>query len=73
MSHGIVGFMDDMGHPPFMRLASQFIAAGILVLNGIRSSSSPTTSAVRVTCSYEALAILVTCRIVGFTNLNIDV
>lgn len=34
---GLVGFMDDMWEiPPAMRLASQFVAAGILVVNGVK-------------------------------------
>ncbi len=33
----LVGFMDDMWEiPPAMRLATQFVAAGILVVNGVR-------------------------------------
>ena len=33
----LVGFMDDMWDiPPTMRLASQFVAAGILVVNGVK-------------------------------------
>lgn len=67
----LVGFMDDMWDiPPFMRLASQFVAAGILVLNGIRIEFiTDYLSGQGYVFVPEALAILVTLLwIVGFTN-----
>ncbi len=67
----LVGFIDDMWEvPPAMRLASQFVAAGILVVNGVKiefvtdyfGSGSylfiPQTVAVGVTLLW----------VVGFTN-----
>src|SRR5690625_2567060 len=58
----LVGFMDDMWDiPPFMRLASQFVAAGILVLNGIRIEFITNyLSGQGYVFVPEALAILVT-------------
>lgn len=67
----LVGFMDDMWEvPPGMRLASQFVAAGILVVNGVK---------IDFITNYfggqgyvfipEVVAVLVTLLwIVGFTN-----
>lgn len=67
----LVGFMDDMWEiPPFMRLASQFVAAGILVLNGLRIEFITNyLSGQGYVFVPEFLAILVTLLwVVGFTN-----
>ncbi len=67
----LVGFLDDMYEiPPYMRLASQVVAAGILVLNGVRidffSNYLTGTGYVFVP---ELLAVGVTLIwVVGFTN-----
>lgn len=67
----LVGFMDDMWEiPPFMRLASQFVAAGIVVLNGVRIEFFTNFLAGNgYVFVPEALAIIITLLwVVGFTN-----
>ncbi len=67
----LVGFLDDMWEvPPAMRLASQFVAAGILVVNGVRIGFITNYFGPG---SYlfipEALTVVVTLLwVVGFTN-----
>lgn len=66
-----VGFMDDMWEiPPWMRLASQFVAAGILVLNGVRIEFFTNFLAGQgYVFVPELLAVLITLLwVVGFTN-----
>ncbi|HLR47348.1 MAG TPA: MraY family glycosyltransferase, partial [Deinococcales bacterium] len=67
----LVGFMDDMWDlAPYMRLASQFVAAGILVLNGVRIEFiTDFFSGQGYVFVPEALAVAVTVLwVVGFTN-----
>jgi UDP-GlcNAc:undecaprenyl-phosphate GlcNAc-1-phosphate transferase len=67
----LVGFIDDMWEvPPAMRLASQFVAAGILVVNGVSigfvTNYFGPTSYVFIP---ELATVLVTLLwVVGFTN-----
>lgn len=67
----LVGFMDDMWDiPPAMRLASQFVAAGILVVNGVKIEfiNNYLTGQGYVFVP-EVLAVAVTLLwVVGFTN-----
>ena len=69
----LVGFIDDLWEvPPTMRLASQFVAAGILVVNGVTIDFITNYFGVSGT-SYlffgQTLSVLVTLLwIVGFTN-----
>ncbi|MDQ3457682.1 MAG: undecaprenyl/decaprenyl-phosphate alpha-N-acetylglucosaminyl 1-phosphate transferase [Deinococcota bacterium] len=68
----LVGFMDDIWElPPFMRLLSQFVAAGLLVVNGVRIDF--VTNYFFEGSPYlffgETLAVLITLLwVVGFTN-----
>jgi UDP-GlcNAc:undecaprenyl-phosphate GlcNAc-1-phosphate transferase len=68
----LVGFMDDIWElPPLMRLISQFMAAGVLVVNGVRIDFI--TNYFLEGSSYlffgEPLAVIVTLLwVVGFTN-----
>lgn len=67
----LVGFMDDMWEiPPFMRLATQFVAAGILVLNGVRIEFFTNfLSGTGYVFVPEMLSIIITVLwVVGFTN-----
>ena len=67
----LVGFIDDMWEvPPAMRLASQFVAAGVLVVNGVKIDFITDYFGDN---SYlfipETLAVVVTLIwVVGFTN-----
>lgn len=67
----LVGFMDDMWEvPATMRLASQFVAAGVLVVNGVRIEFI-TDYFGRGTFVFlpEVLVVIVTLLwVVGFTN-----
>lgn len=68
---GLVGFMDDMWEiPPAMRLASQFVAAGILVVNGVKIEFITNYLAGQgYVFVPELLAVAVTLLwVVGFTN-----
>ncbi len=67
----LVGFIDDIWEvPPSMRLASQFVAAGILVVNGVKIDFINNYFAGSGYLFFgETVAIIVTLLwVVGFTN-----
>jgi UDP-GlcNAc:undecaprenyl-phosphate GlcNAc-1-phosphate transferase len=67
----LVGFIDDMWEvPPVMRLASQFVAAGVLVVNGVKIDFITDYFGSGVVLFIpETVAIVVTLLwVVGFTN-----
>jgi UDP-GlcNAc:undecaprenyl-phosphate GlcNAc-1-phosphate transferase len=67
----LVGFLDDMWEvPPAMRLAAQFLAAGVLVVNGVKIEFvTDYFGAGRYLFMPDVVAVAVTLLwVVGFTN-----